>query len=294
MGKFNDYLQMRAKKRVEIRQQREEKAYLRKLELLKKGKLKKKGKVGLCLGGGGARGFAHVGVLKAFEEYGVKFDLCVGTSAGALVGALYSAGMTSQEIYAYGEKLDMKDIRSKNLLVTASTDGIKNVVENCVGKVNIEQLKIPFCAVATDLVSAREILLTEGELSTAVSASCCVPQFFKPVVLGNMHLVDGGLLNNIPADVCRILNADYVVTVDVNPTRYVGTEELGSIAVIKASFGIMMANSSYKGYLNSDVMIQVDTEKFKSYSKNGFDQMYELGYQAGKNAIKEILDKVYF
>jgi NTE family protein len=251
-------------------------------------------KIGLAFGGGGARGFAHIGVLKAFEEYGVKFDLCVGTSVGSLVGALYCAGKTADEIYDYGERLDMRDIRSKNLFISASTDGIRKVVEDNVGKVNIENLPTKFCAVATDLVSAREIMLSEGDLATAVSASCCVPQFFKPVVIGDLHLVDGGLLNNIPADVCRMLGADYVVTVDVNPTRYVGTDELGSIAVIKASFSIMMANSSYKGYLNSDVMIKVDTGKFKSYSKNGFDEMYALGYEAGEKAIKEILEKIYF
>ncbi len=287
MGKFKDFLNKRAEQKNII-------GYQKRLALLKNGKLKKKGVVGLCLGGGGARGFAHIGVLKAFEEYGVNFDLCVGTSVGSLVGALHCAGRTANEIYDYGARLDMRDIRSKNLLISASTDGIKKVVEDNVGKINIESLPKKFCAVATDLVSAREIMLSEGDLATAVSASCCVPQFFKPVVVGDLHLVDGGLLNNIPADVCRMLGADYVVTVDVNPTRYVGTDELGSIAVIKASFSIMMANSSYKGYLNSDVMIKVDTGKFKSYSKNGFDEMYMLGYEAGKQAIPEILEKIYF
>ncbi len=294
MGKIQDFFKKRAEKKTAVIKQKSENAYQKRLALLKSGKLKKKGVIGLCLGGGGARGFAHIGVLKAFEEYGVKFDLCVGTSAGALVGALYCAGKSMDEIYAYGEKLDMRDIRSKNLLVSASTDGIKKVVEDNVGKINIEDLPKQFCAVATDLVSAREILLTEGDLATAVSASCCVPQFFKPVVVGDLHLVDGGLLNNIPADVCRLLKADYVVTVDVNPTRYAGTNELGNIAVIKASFSIMMANSSYKGYLNSDVMIQVDTDKYKSYSKEGFDEMFVLGYEAGKKAIGEILEKIFF
>lgn len=294
MGKIKDFFIKQAEKRKELALQREKNAYEKRLALLKSGKLKKRGVIGLCLGGGGARGFAHIGVLRAFEEYGVKYDLCVGTSAGALVGAIACCGCRAEDIYAYGEKLNMRDIRSKNLLISASTDGIKKVVEDNVGKRKIEELPTKFCAVATDLVSAREILLCEGDLGTAVAASCCVPQFFKPVILNDLHLVDGGLLNNIPADVCRMLGADYVITVDVNPTRYAGTEELGSIAVIKASFSIMMANSSYKGYLNSDIMIKVDTEKFKSYSKDGFDTMYALGYEAGKAAIPEILEKLYF
>ncbi|MBO5223956.1 MAG: patatin-like phospholipase family protein [Clostridia bacterium] len=294
MGKIKDFFAKRAHLKKEQAEIRAQKDYEKRRSLLREGKLKKRGVIGLCLGGGGARGFAHIGVLKAFEEYGVKYDLCVGTSAGALVGALACCGMKAEDIYAYGEKLSMRDIRSKNLLISASTDGIKKIITDNVGNRNIEDLPTKFCAVATDLVSAREILLTEGELGCAVSASCCVPQFFKPVVMGELHLVDGGLLNNIPADVCRMLGADYVITVDVNPTRYVGTDELGSIAVIKASFSIMMANSSYKGYLNSDVMIKVDTDKFKSYSKDGFDEMYALGYEAGKQAIPEILEKIYF
>ncbi len=294
MGKLKDFFEKRAEKQKLLAQKREEDKKQKRIGLLREGKLTPKGKIGLCLGGGGARGFAHIGVIKAFEEYGIKFDLCVGTSVGSLVGALMCAGKSADEIFAYGEKLDMREVRSKNLLVPASTDGIKKIVEDNVGKINVEDLPTKFCAVATDLVSAREIFLDEGDLATAVAASCCVPQFFKPVIINDLHLVDGGLLNNIPADVCRMLGAEYVVTVDVNPTRYVGTDELGSIAVIKASFSIMMANSSYKGYLNSDVMVGVDTERFKSYSKSGFDEMFALGYEAGKRAVSEIVEKLYF
>jgi NTE family protein len=158
----------------------------------------------------------------------------------------------------------------------------------------IENLGKKFCAVATDLISGQEKSLDSGNLALAVCASCAVPHVFKPVVWGDFHLVDGGLLNNIPADTCKMMGANYVVSVDVNPTRCGGTEEMGSFHVIKATLSIMMSNSSYKGYIFSDVMVKVDTSKFKSYSKDGFDEMYALGYEAGKNAIKEIVDKLYF
>jgi NTE family protein len=179
------------------------------------------------------------------------------------------------------------------MLVPSSTDGIAAIVKKFVPSDSFDSLKRTFCAVATDLVSASEVMLTDGSLSQSVAASCAVPQFFKPVVREDMHLVDGGLLNNIPADICRVLGADYVVMCDVNPTRGEGTKELSSIAVVKATVSIMMANSSYKGYINSDVIIAPDTQGFKSTSKKGFEQMFERGYEAGKAAIKQIVDELY-
>ena len=294
MGKIKEFFEKRANKKRALIQNKETKKKEKRLALLKQGKLVPKGKIGLCLGGGGARGFAHIGVLKAFEEYGFDFDVCAGTSVGSLVGALKCSGLSADEIYEYGKTLEMKDIRSKNLLVPASTDGIRKAVEDNVGRINIEDLPKQFCAVATDLVSGTEKPLAEGDLASAVCASCAVPHVFKPVIIGDMHFVDGGLLNNIPADVCRMLGAKYVVSVDVNPGRCGGTEEVGSIAVIKASLSIMMSNSSFKGYLNSDVMVEVNTDKFKSYSKEGFEEMFVLGYEAGVKAIDEIVEKLYY
>ena len=271
-----------------------QKRFEKRLSLLSLGKLRKKGKIALCLGGGGARGFAHIGIIKALEEANIDFDLCVGTSVGALVGALYCAGVSADEMMEFGRNLEMKEIHSRNVLFPASTDGIASIVEKFVPSDSFADLKRSFCAVATDLVSASEVMLTDGSLSQAVAASCAVPQFFKPVVRGDMHLVDGGLLNNIPADVCRVLGADYVVMCDVNPTRGEGTAELGSIAVVKATISIMMANSSYKGYINSDVIIAPDTQQFRSTSKKGYEEMFERGYNAAKAAIKQIVTDLYW
>ena len=261
--------------------------------LLREGKLAKRGKVALCLGGGGARGFAHVGAIKAFIERNIKFDMVVGTSAGSLVGALYAGGASVEKIMSYADALSMKDIKSGFFLKPGDPKKVGKIVTDIIGEKNIEDLSLPFYAVATDLVESRQVILDSGSVSDAVSASCAVPLVFKPVVMGEKHLVDGGLLNNIPADVCRMLGADIVITVDVNPTRGEGTEELGLVPVLKATFSIMSANSSERGLINSDIIIATDLSKFRSTKKDGYEEMVELGYRATMDKMDEVIKLIY-
>lgn len=248
-----------------------------------------KPKVALCLGGGGARGFAHIGALKAFEEAGLDFDLCVGTSVGSLVGCLYSAGLNSSEMMEYAAQIDLKDIKKGPVWSPDDSKKISKIVTDNLGMKKFSDLKKPFYAVAVDLKTGKEIILDNGDVALAVAASCTVPLVFKPLVYRNMHLVDGGLLNNIPADVCRMLGADYVITVDVNPTRGGVTQDLGMFSVIKASFNIMGANASFNGLLCSDVIISANTSDFSSAKKDGFEEMYKIGYDAAKVKVDEII-----
>ena len=254
---------------------------------------KKNGKVALCLSGGGARGFAHVGAIQALMEENIHFDLVAGTSAGALVGSLYAGGIKPKEIMNYAQNLDLKDVKSGFILKPDSAENIAKLVSNFLGEKTFDQLDKPFYAVATDLVTARQVVLDSGNVATAVSASCAVPLAFKPVVMGEAHLVDGGLLNNIPADVCRMMGADYVITVDVNPGRGEGTNELGIVEVLKATFSIMGANASLTGLMNSDVVISADTSGYSSMKKTGYREMYELGYKSAKSKCEEIINLIY-
>ncbi|MBO5214837.1 MAG: patatin-like phospholipase family protein [Clostridia bacterium] len=254
---------------------------------------KKNGKVALCLSGGGARGFAHVGAIQALMEENIHFDLVAGTSAGALVGSLYAGGIKPKEIMNYAQNLDLKDVKSGFILKPDSAENIAKLVSNFLGEKTFDQLDKPFYAVATDLVTARQVVLDSGNVATAVSASCAVPLAFKPVVMGEAHLVDGGLLNNIPADVCRMMGADYVITVDVNPGRGEGTNELGIVEVLKATFSIMGVNASVTGLMNSDVVISADTSGYSSMKKTGYREMYELGYKSAKSKCEEIINLIY-
>lgn len=249
----------------------------------------KKPLLALCLGGGGARGFAHIGAIRAFEEAGIDFDMCVGTSAGSLVGAMYSAGISADEMESYAASLNMKEVHNGIMFTPNDPMRIGRIVTNLLGNATFEQLKKKFAAVAVDLIDGKQIVLDSGKVGEAVAASSAVPVFFRPLIKDGRHLVDGGLLNNIPADVCKMLGAEIVVTVDINPTRGGGTQDIGLLDVIKATFSIMSANSSIQGLRNSDVIIAPNLAKFKATSKDGHAEMIALGYKAAKEKIERIL-----
>lgn len=248
-----------------------------------------KPKLGLCLSGGGARGFAHIGAIKAFEEAGIEFALTVGASAGSIVGALYCAGVTADEMMLYGGNINMKEVHNGIVVTPNDAAKIARIVSGKIGNRKIEDFPKKFACVAVDLVEARQIILDSGVAAEAAAASSCVPLLFRPVVKGKLHLVDGGLLNNVPADVCRMLGADKVVTVDINPTRGGGTQELGLLGVLKGTFSIMSANSSLMGLKNSDVIIAPDMSRFSASSKDGWEDMIQTGYAEAQKYVHEIL-----
>ncbi|HEY8389625.1 MAG TPA: patatin-like phospholipase family protein [Clostridia bacterium] len=250
----------------------------------------KKPLLGLALGGGATRGFAHVGAIKAFEEYNIKFDYVAGTSAGSIVGALYCAGANSQDLINISHALDPKSLRSALSLPPIDTAKLENILKNYIGDITFDALKIPFIAVAVDLKEATQVYLKSGAVAKAVSASCAVPFFFRPVIIDNMHLVDGGLLNTVPSDVTRVMGAQKVVAIDVNSSRGQGTDSLRILDVIGATIRIMGSVNAMIGKTYADVLITPDLKKFKPTSKDGYEEMIELGYNAAKAAIPQILD----
>ncbi|MBR2221131.1 MAG: patatin-like phospholipase family protein [Clostridia bacterium] len=250
----------------------------------------KKPKIGLVLSGGGTRGFAHLGAIKAFEEYGLKFDFVSGTSAGSLVGAFYASGMKFEDMLNIARKIDEKDIRtSKLVFVPSKTEGIEKIITDNLGDINIEDLKIPFTATAVDLKSTDEVCLTKGNLAKAVAASCCVPAIFQPVEHNNRLLCDGGLRNTMPADIPKIFGCDYVVAIDVNKSRLYGTESTKLVDVVMCSVRILMESNVFKGYEYSDIVLRPETKRFKSTKTEGWLDMIEEGYREAINNMPEIL-----
>ncbi len=250
----------------------------------------RKPKIGIAFGGGGARGFTHIGAIKAFEEYGIKFDYIAGTSAGSLVGAAYAAGKNWQEIYQIAKKMKVKDIRTNKIpLMPSKTEGIENLVKSFLGDINIEDLKLPFSAVAVDIKSTKEVCISHGNLAKAVAGSCCVPGVFVPVEFNDMLLCDGGLQNTIPSDIPRYFGCDFVVCVDCNKSRTYGTDSTKLIDVLSCSIRILMKSNAVKGYINADVVIAPETKRFKSTSMDGFEDMVEEGYKATVDIMPEII-----
>ena len=252
---------------------------------------KKKIKIGLAFGGGGTRGFSHLGAIKAFEEFGIKFDFVAGTSAGSLAGAFYAAGYTYEKMYEVIKNIKESDIR-KNVIpfTTSKADGIGQVVIKELGDINIEELPIPFAAVAVDIKSTKEVAIAKGNLAKAVMGSCAVPGVFQPVIFDDMILSDGGLQNTIPADIPKLFGCDYVVAVDVNKSRTYGTGSTKFLDVVMCSIRILMKSNAVRGYTYADVMVAPETKRFKSTKTAGMNEMIEEGYKAAIDVMPQIME----
>ncbi len=179
--------------------------------------------LGVVLGSGGARCLAHIGVLKALEEHHIPVTMVVGSSIGALIGGLYASGIsvTEMETIAQGvDKIMIAKIMMPKFLSAGLVDNKRaaEFIWHLVGDRNIEDLNIPFAAVATDFISGREIILRKGPLVDAIMASIAIPTIFQPVYLNDRYLLDGGLSNPLPVSVAREMKAETILAVNVSPS----------------------------------------------------------------------------
>ncbi len=188
------------------------------------GRTRKRPLIGLALGSGAARGMAHLGVLKVLEEAGLAPDIVAGTSIGALVGGMYAAGKLD-ELTDVALSLDWKQVARYLVEVSFPRSGliegnkVTALLSEIAGDIDLAELPLPFRAVATDIMSGEEVVVGDGPLVAAIRASIAVPGIFTPARRGDDLLVDGGLTNPVPVDVCRALGAERVIAVDLNYGR---------------------------------------------------------------------------
>ena len=182
--------------------------------------LSSSGKVGLALGSGSARGWSHIGVIRALEEAGVTVDYIAGTSIGALVGAVYASGridLLEDAVQQFSRKVILS-LSDPVLPSSGLIDGVKiaDFVHNYVLDMPIEELPLPLAIIATDLNTGDEVVLKDGNIVEAIRASISLPGIFKPVRKGDYLLVDGGLVNPVPVRTVREMGADFVIAIDLN------------------------------------------------------------------------------
>lgn len=246
-------------------------------------------KLGLALGGGGTKGLAHIGAFRAFAEHDIKFDYVSGTSVGSLLGACYCAGISWQQLVDIAHTVRESDVLDNRIIkVGNSSANIARLARSIIGDIKFDALSTPLSVVAVDLVSGNEVILDGGEVATACSASCAVPAIFTSVNIDNMHLVDGGLVNNIPADVVRRMGADFVVSVDLSHDRGQGTQSLKMLDQLGAVWRILMKSNANTGIMNSDVLIQPELRIFSSMSLDNVDRVIQEGYRAALQVIPTI------
>jgi NTE family protein len=181
--------------------------------------VRRKPRIGLALGSGSARGWAHIGAIRALEERGVKPDMVCGSSIGALVGAAYASGQLDKleqwcTSLAWTTVVRLMDLSWSGGLIRGAR--LFNLFNTILEDVDIDSLPVPYGAVATELASGREVWLRHGKMLDAVRASCAMPGIFRPAVLNSVLLVDGGLVNPVPVSMCRALGADVVIAIDLS------------------------------------------------------------------------------
>ncbi|MFP4383314.1 MAG: patatin-like phospholipase family protein [Spirochaetia bacterium] len=250
--------------------------------------------LGLALGGGAARGLAHIGILKALEEEKLPVKVVSGTSVGSLIGALYCSGMKWHEIKDAAEKIKWGDLLKLKMGKMGLGTGTKleKLVTDLTGVSRIEDLKIPFRAVAVDLVSGREVVFDHGPLGRAVHASSCIPGIFSPVDFGDMCLVDGGIRNSVPVNVVKLMGADGVIGVDLNSDRREYKPPNDVYDVIMYSLGILMETTNKTVYGSSDFGIFPDLSEFNYYNLNHMDEMIRRGEVAMRSRCSQIKGKL--
>lgn len=221
-----------------------------------------KKKVGLVLGGGVARGIAHIGVLKVLQEYKVPIDYLVGTSAGSLVAAVYASGMELSLLENIVTRIHWNDFFKFTLFRPGfnSAEAIEEFIIKYVGDLKFSDLKIPCALVATDLRNGQRVVLAEGRVAKAASASACFPGFFSPVDIDNRHLIDGGIAGNVAVDTAKEMGADYIIASDVIPakTRSVPGDPM---TMLGHSLDLILKKLSAAEVSRADAVIELEMEE---------------------------------
>ena len=255
----------------------------------------RKTKLGLALGGGGCRGVGHIGALKAFEELGIKFDYVAGTSVGSIIASLYALGKTPDEMIEIVKNIKKKEVTKGSIpfIKPAKTERLEELLNRVYGDIMVfSEMKIPLTVVCTDLKTGKEVDFDYGNVAKVVSGSCAVPGVFTPVVHEGMHLVDGGLRNNVPVDVVKKMGANVVFAIDVNHLRGTGTNSLSTISVLSSTIGIMMQSKIDKTLEMADLIFEPSLETFSPLKLDSIDEMIQIGYDtvmANKEKIIKML-----
>ena len=254
-------------------------------------------KIGLALGGGAARGYAHIGVIKALESQSIVPDIIVGTSAGSLVGAMYAAGNNGFALQRLALDMDEATISDWSVPLFAKSSGVlkgealQNYVNKIVSNVSIEKMKIPFGAVAADLHNGAPILFQRGNTGVAVRASSAVPGVFQPVKIGEHFYVDGGVVAPVPVEFAREMGADFVIAVNISAQPDV-QQASSSVEILLQTFAIMGQRINYHALKTADVVIQPNLGAMKGNDFNSRNVAILVGEQATFSMMESIKAKI--
>ena len=248
-------------------------------------------KLGLALGGGAARGFAHIGVIQVLEENGIKPDMVVGTSAGSVVAAFYASGKSGAQLQWLADSMDESQLTDWTIPFMSRGmlrgEALGKYVNSQLNGLKIEDMKVPLGIVATDLQTGDGILFRRGDVATAVRASSAVPSVFEPVRIGGKDYVDGGLVSPVPVRYAKQMGADVVLAVDIS-SRPEDAKTSDLLKVLLQTFSIMGKSISQLELAQADVVVRpalldVGSAEFSARKKS---------IEAGRAAMKQALPQL--
>jgi len=247
----------------------------------------KKYNIGLALSGGGVRGFAHIGALRAFEDVGIKPDIIAGVSAGSVVAAFYASGMKADEIFNIMTSIDMSkflqlDISKSGLL---KLDKFRKFIAKNLPVENIEELQLPAIIAATDIEQQHEMPFTEGNIAERVVASCSIPLVFKPMKIGKSYYVDGGVLHNLPSFYLRPI-CKKVIGINVSPSK-LGPLKMNVKALAYRTYKLMALRNVLADKQLCDLLVDiVSIQQIGTFDTKAADRIAQKGYFETMKIIK--------
>lgn len=250
-------------------------------------------KIGVALGGGGALGSAHIGVLKVFEENKIPIDYLSGNSIGAVIAALYAFEVKLDDILKLAEKMNWLKISSfvfsKRALL--SNEEIGEIITEYLGEVSIEDAPIPLVIMATDIVTGKEAVLRQGTVAKAVMASTAIPGVFTPVEMDNRTLVDGLLVNNVPISPLKGMGAEFTIAVNLGARdKYPEPHDL--IDILINSYEIAIDTTTALRLKSADFVLQLQLEDYAHRDSSPALELFKKGYQTTQSELPQLLKAI--
>ncbi len=246
-------------------------------------------KLGLALSGGSTHGAAHIGVLQVFEREGIRPDFVAGTSAGALVGAAYCAGVPLDELEEMFVKMDwptLVKLSLKKPLALFDTQPMEQFIKKKIGDCEFKDLDFPFAAICCDIVSGERVVLDKGFVAPAVRASAAIPGLFSPVEIDGRLLVDGGVVDNLPVEQVRTMGAKFVIGCDVSRRGKNNKRPENPFDSLMSMIYIMQERSALAYNLDiCDCLIRPEISQFSSWGFGDCDKMLSEGKKAAEAAL---------
>jgi len=246
-------------------------------------------KIGLALGGGGVLGAAHIGVLKALEEFDLSVQAITGTSIGAFVAALYAFGSSWVDISEIAREINWLDASQISLSQYGllSNEQLGDFIAEHIGEVTFDQAVVPAAMAATDITRGEKVILDQGDVARAVMASTCIPGVYEPVEIDHRLLVDGGMVENVPLMPLRDLGADYLIGVSLTE-RYLEKKPENILDVLLRSYYFSIEKTTEMQTQEADLLIKPDLGTFDLIDPGQVEELLEEGYAEARKELSRV------